>query len=127
MKIGFLLILLATVLLFGGTVAAQGGRQQSKTEQLEKLVSGHGGGYILVDVRTAGEYNGGYIPSAINIPHTVIGNNLPTQDRSTQIVLYCRSGIRSNNARQTLEKLGFTNILDFGGIGSWQGSLDKPE
>jgi rhodanese-related sulfurtransferase len=77
----------------------------------------------LIDVRTAEEYRAGAIPSAINIPYDVIQNNLPTQDRSARIVVYCRSGNRSGRAKATLEALGFRNVNNFGAVSNWQGEL----
>jgi phage shock protein E len=79
---------------------------------------------FLVDVRSEGEYKSGAIPSAINIPYDVIAENLPTEDRSARIIVYCRSGNRSAAAAGTLENLGFTNVLDFGGVGNWKGELE---
>jgi rhodanese-related sulfurtransferase len=77
----------------------------------------------LIDVRTAEEYRGGAIPSAINIPYDVIQDNLPTQDRSARIVVYCRSGSRSGKAKATLEALGFQNVNNFGPVTNWKGKL----
>jgi rhodanese-related sulfurtransferase len=77
----------------------------------------------LIDVRTAEEYRGGAIPSAINIPYDVIQDNLPTQDRSARIVVYCRSGNRSGKAKATLEALGFQNVNNFGPVTNWKGEL----
>ncbi len=77
----------------------------------------------LVDVRTAEEYRAGAIPSAINIPYDVIQDNLPTQDRSARIVVYCRSGNRSSVAKARLEELGFQNVNNFGSFTNWKGEL----
>ncbi len=77
----------------------------------------------LIDVRTAEEYRAGAIPSALNIPYDVIQDNLPTQDRSARIVVYCRSGNRSGKAKATLEALGFQNVNNFGAVTNWQGKL----
>ena len=74
-----------------------------------------------MDVRTAEEYNSGAIPSAINIPYDVIADNLPTEDRSARIILYCRSGSRSSLAMpepeakllaiKQLRQLNFTGTI----------------
>jgi phage shock protein E len=77
----------------------------------------------LIDVRTAEEYRAGAIPSAINIPYDVIQDNLPTQDRSARIVVYCRTGNRSGRAKATLEALGFQNVNNFGPVTNWKGKL----
>jgi phage shock protein E len=80
---------------------------------------------VLVDVRTPGEYDSGHIPGALNIPHTEIAGNPPTDDRDAVIVLYCRSGSRSSLAERALRRLGYTEIVDFGGVVSWPNALER--
>lgn len=85
--------------------------------------------YLLVDVRTPEEYRSGHIATAANIPVTDIGAKPPTDKKDALIVVYCRSGARSATAKQTLERLGYTNVVDFGGVSRWTGALvtgDKP-
>ena len=91
--------------------------------ELQKLITEKHEDYILVDVRSKREYESGYIPTAINIPYREIGRNLPTEDRSAKIILYCRSGRRSGIANDTLAQLGFSEVIDFGGITRWKGEL----
>ena len=70
---------------------------------------------------TQEEYETGYIPGAILIPHDKIeeqaAEKLPNKDQL--ILVYCRSGNRSKTASETLEKLGYTRIREFGGINDW--------
>ena len=77
--------------------------------------------YVILDVRTQEEYDQGHIPGAIVIPDTEIKvraeEELP--DKDEMILVYCRSGRRSKNAAQILVELGYTNILEFGGILDW--------
>jgi rhodanese-related sulfurtransferase len=79
--------------------------------------------YIILDVRTASEFDGGHIPGAINIPNESIGTDaipqLPGKDQL--IFVYCRSGNRSKQASEKLVKLGYTNSVEFGGIIDWPG------
>jgi rhodanese-related sulfurtransferase len=79
--------------------------------------------YVILDVRTASEFDGGHIPGAINIPNESIGTDaipqLPGKDQL--IFVYCRSGNRSKQASEKLVKLGYTNIVEFGGIIDWPG------
>ena len=84
-------------------------------------------GYIILDVRTQGEYNGGHILGAICIPNETIDEHVLTQlpDRSQMILVYCRSGRRSKQAAGKLAQLGYTNILEFGGIMTWTGEIEK--
>ena len=80
-------------------------------------------GYIILDVRTAEEYSEKHIPGAINIPNETIGaDDIPElPDKDQLILIYCRSGNRSKQAADKLVKLGYTNIVEFGGINDWTG------
>ena len=86
-------------------------------------------GYILLDVRTKEEYESGYIPGAINIPLSDINENVVSSlpDKSQMILVYCRSGNRSRQASDKLSRLGYTNIIEIGGINSWNGEVVKKQ
>ena len=79
--------------------------------------------YIILDVRTVEEFSDKHIPGAINIPNETIGTDeipeLPDKDQL--ILVYCRSGNRSKQASEKLAALGYTNIVEFGGINDWPG------
>ena len=81
--------------------------------------------YVILDVRTPEEFAVGHIPDAINIPNEDIGTaqipELP--DKAQVIFVYCRSGNRSKQASEKLAALGYTNIVEFGGINSWPGEI----
>lgn len=77
--------------------------------------------FVLVDVRTPAEFASAHIPSAENIDYRIIGDAMADADRDVPVVVYCRSGNRSARAAQTLESLGFTEVVDFGGIVRWPG------
>ena len=83
--------------------------------------------YIILDVRTAEEFADGHIPGAVNIPNEEIGTaeiaKLP--NKSQLILVYCKSGRRSKLAAEKLAKLGYTNIVEFGGILDWKGEIEK--
>ena len=82
-------------------------------------------GYIILDVRRADEFATGHIPGAINVANESIGTDeipeLP--DKNQLIMVYCRSGRRSKEAAEKLVKLGYTNIVEFGGILDWKGEI----
>ena len=82
-------------------------------------------GYIILDVRRPDEFAAGHIPKAINVPNETIGTaeipELP--DKNQLIMVYCRSGRRSKEASEKLVKLGYTNIVEFGGILDWNGEI----
>ena len=86
-------------------------------------------GYIILDVRTPEEYRERHIPNAINIPNETIGSEdiqeLP--DKAQLIRVYCRSGNRSKQASGKLAELGYTNIVEIGGINDWTGdTISEP-
>jgi len=79
--------------------------------------------YIILDVRTVEEFSDKHIPGAINVPNEAIGTeNVPElPDKDQLILVYCRSGNRSKQASEKLAALGYTNIVEFGGINDWPG------
>jgi len=89
----------------------------------DEAISEDNGGFLL-DVRTTSEWEqDGYIENATLIPHTQLESRegeLP-QDKDSLILLYCRSGNRSQDAAQTLVDMGFTNIIELeSGITGWK-------
>ena len=79
--------------------------------------------YIILDVRTPEEFADKHIPGAINIPNeTISTEEIPELPNKDQLILvYCRSGNRSKQASEKLVALGYTNIVEFGGINDWPG------
>lgn len=89
-------------------------------EKAYELING-GGGYLILDVRTQSEYDGGHIAGAVLIPDYEISGRAPAEipDRDKPLLVYCRSGRRSKNAAAELASLGYTNVFEFGGIIDW--------
>ncbi len=83
--------------------------------------------YIILDARTIEEYNEGHIPNAICIPNETIDESVITKlPRKDQLILiYCRSGNRSKQAATKLANLGYTNLVEFGGIIDWDGEIER--
>lgn len=83
--------------------------------------------FILLDVRTPEEYQEGHIPGAVLLPYDKIAIQAAVvlPDKEKEIIVYCRSGRRSAIAAETLAKLGYMKVADFGGISRWQGQLEK--
>lgn len=69
---------------------------------------------ILVDVRSKQEYNEGHLDGAINIPLYDLEKQIEKlpPDKQCAVILYCRSGHRSRQAKEKLEKLGYENIYN---------------
>lgn len=82
---------------------------------------------VVLDVRTQAEFDEGHIPNAVLLPGTEIMQRaeevLP--DKEQTILVYCRSGRRSEMAAKELIQLGYTNVYDFGGILDWNGEIVK--
>ena len=83
------------------------------------------GNVTIADVRTAQEYADGHIPGAINIPVETIGSVKPAGlqgvDENASIIVYCRTGVRSEHASNMLLNLGYKHVFDLGGIVDWNG------
>ena len=94
--------------------------QQITPEEAKKIMDSEEG-YIILDVREQDEYDERHIPGAILIPYTEIENRAEAMlpDKNAQILVYCRSGRRSKIASESLTKLGYTNVKEFGGINDW--------
>ena len=79
---------------------------------------------VYLDVRTQEEYDDGHIPDAILLHIDDIyyaKQTLPDKDQV--IVVYCRTGARSELAARILIDLGYMKVFDLGGIGDWTGEI----
>ena len=78
---------------------------------LEKMTSGSGD-LLILDVRTAKEFEEGHIPGAVNISHEELESRLPEieAERGTDVVVYCRSGRRAEIALDLLARAGFERL-----------------
>ena len=76
---------------------------------------------VILDVRTKEEYDAGHIAGAILVPNETIVDEQPDllPDLDVEILVYCRSGNRSAQAAKKLIAIGYTNVVDFGGIIDW--------
>ena len=117
----FIPLLMALLFLSGcGAVSAEKTYRQITMEEAVTMMEEETG-YTILDVRTAQEYSEKHIPGAINIANESIGTeDIPElPDKEQLILVYCRSGNRSKQASEKLVKLGYTNIVEFGGINDW--------
>ena len=121
--------LMALLLLAGcGAQSEESTYRQVNAEEADSMMEEESG-YIILDVRTAQEYSEKHIPGAINIPNETIGTeDIPELPDMEQLILvYCRSGNRSKQASEKLVKLGYSNIVEFGGINDWTGETVSGE
>ena len=100
--------------------------EQITAEDAKKIMDS-GEEHIVLDTREQDEFDEEHIPNAILIPYTEIENKaielIPDKDKL--ILVYCRSGRRSKIAAESLAKLGYTNVKEFGGIIDWPYEVEK--
>ena len=86
-------------------------------------------GAKVIDVRSEGEFSGGHLPGAINIPldrlSAEIGRLAPDKDQP--LLLHCLSGTRSGMGKSTLQKLGYRHVLNLGSYGRAKQILGDPK
>ena len=123
-----LLPILLSALMFTGCAGTSNNQTNTYRQiSMDEVVTmmAQESGYIILDVRRPDEFAAGHIPNAINVANESIGTNeipeLPDKDQL--IMVYCRSGRRSKEAAEKLVKLGYTNIVEFGGILDWKGEI----
>ena len=123
-----LILLLLSALMLTGCAGAsnnQANTYRSITVDAAVTMMAEESGYIILDVRRPDEFAAGHISNAINVPNETIDTaeipELPDKDQL--IMVYCRSGRRSKEASEKLVKLGYMNIVEFGGILDWKGEI----
>ena len=125
-KIAIPVLLVLALVLTGVTNFAPKatGYRQVTTEEAVNIMQTEEN-YVIQDVRTAQEFASGHIPGAVLLPNETIGTeDIPLlPDKHQLILVYCRSGNRSKQAAEKLAQLGYTNIVEFGGINSWTGEI----
>jgi rhodanese-related sulfurtransferase len=74
--------------------------------------------HFLIDVRTKEEYDSYHMENAINIPLDNINKILEDINikKSSVIIVYCKSGVRSSSAAEKLVSLGYKNVYDLGSV-----------
>lgn len=94
----------------------------SSNDELAKTINNSA---LLVDVRSSGEFESGNVKGSINIPVDQISNHLAKfKAKDNNIVVFCRSGMRSSQAKSILEKNGFTNVTNAGTWGKVNSLLE---
>ena len=86
--------------------------------------------YILLDVRTPEEYETRRIPNAVLLPIAEIkaGNVIATlPDKKQKILVYCWTGRRAEDASAMLVKMGYSNVINIGGLVDWTGEVEGTE
>ncbi|GEA59771.1 rhodanese-like domain-containing protein [Vibrio comitans] len=106
--------LMALALLIPGMAFSSGA---FATERAQKAWDWIDSGAVVIDVRTPQEFSGGHLDNAVNIPVSDLSRaDLSFVDKDDQIVVYCRSGNRSGNAKQILLTKGYKHVHNGGGL-----------
>ena len=73
---------------------------------------------MIIDVRTQSEWDSGHLDKAVHLPLDVFESGIEglVKDKDATVYLYCRSGNRSGKALKIMQKLGYTNAANVGGI-----------
>ena len=83
------------------------------------------GDTVILDVRTQEEFDGGHIENSVLLPYDEIREKAESviTDKNRTILIYCRSGRRSEIAARELVDMGYADVYDFGGIIDWTGKI----
>ncbi len=79
--------------------------------------------FVLVDVREDNEWAAGHLPGAVHLARGIIERDIETKypDPSTELVLYCGGGFRSALVAESLQKMGYRNVISMdGGFRTWK-------
>lgn len=95
-----------------------------ETIDTNKAVDIINNGAVIIDVRTTDEFNREHITNAVNIPLDQI--DTINYDKNTPIIVYCQTGVRSKEAVEKLNEMGYSNLYNLdGGLLNWGGSLEE--
>ena len=96
--------------------AARARVHQINVDQYQRLLAANQAGQ-LVDVREDNEWEANHVRGAMHLSRGVIERDIETTfpDKDTKLVLYCGGGFRSALAAESLQKMGYTNILSLDG------------
>lgn len=113
-------IIVAIVIVYLFFVA----KQVDINDELEEVRATEGA--VIVDVRAADEYAAGHIPGAVNIPLDDIGSiSGMISDKNTPLFTYCLRGTRSRRAVKALKAMGYTGVINIGGIDKYKGERER--
>ena len=118
----FVWIILLICLLMAGCAGKQQSYGYKRISQQEAKELMDNQVVIILDVREQEEYASGHIPGAVLLPVGTISDDTASvliPEFDTTVLVYCRSGNRSQTASQALTELGYVNVYEFGGINTW--------
>ena len=97
---------------------------ETTVEELKRRLDRHDNVFIL-DVRNPEEYQICRIPGSTLIPLPELPRRFQELDRNRELIVHCKSGMRSLKATQFLRQQGFSNVKNLkGGILAWADKID---
>ncbi|NCU30438.1 rhodanese-like domain-containing protein [Candidatus Saccharibacteria bacterium] len=120
-KIAWVVVSLLVLTGLGYLVINSKSDDKPQSKDFSSVQSDLRAGAKLLDVRTKEEYDSGHFAGATLFAlQDIESGKLPDVARETKIYVYCRSGNRSSQAMDLLNKAGFTNVIDLGGLSDVQ-------
>jgi rhodanese-related sulfurtransferase len=117
-------LLMLPVIVLGGEESSRVAQNISAAEACSLIQEYHGKeGFVILDIRTPGEYDEGHIEGSENINYysNDFTGRLKALDRERTYLIYCRSGGRSGRTLELMKELGFLRVYNLiGGVTGWQ-------
>ena len=83
-------------------------------------------GAVLLDVRTPDEYRQGHVPGSKSVPLQQLDKvNSIVKNKNIPLFVYCYSGSRSRQAVSVLQRMGYKDVRNIGGIVSYRGKVER--
>ena len=102
--------------LFGGSADINSGVEEARGRE----------GAKIIDVREPGEFAQGHIEGAVNVPLSNLAAGIAAAARKDEpLYVYCLSGARSSSACGQLQRMGYADVTDIGGINRWNGPIAR--
>lgn len=88
---------------------------------LKRVQTGLQGGGVLLDVRSSNEYASGHAKGARNLPvQRMESGELPKTSKDKPVYVYCHSGARASVAKRLLQRAGYEEVVNIGGLRTWR-------
>ena len=117
-------VLLVLLLVLGLSACSMEGYRNVTADEAKELIDKKE--VVVLDVRTAEEYQGGHIPNATLIPLQELENRMKELDPSATYLVVCRSGNRSAQASEILTANSFKSIYNMtGGMNTWGYEIEQ--
>ncbi len=129
MKKIFAVLMICSLIFFTGCGGEQHATFKSLPQNEAVKMMAEKPDAIILDVRTADEFEKKHIPKAKSVPLEVFqdGNFSSLPDKNATILIYCWTGRRAQDAAQILADKGYKNVYEFGGMVNWTGPIEGAE